>query len=316
MIIFAAQIIGGLILLFLGGESLVRGAVSVAEKLRVPALIVGLTIVAYGTSMPELVVSVKAATNDLADIALGNIIGSNISNILLVLGVSALVFPIRTDDILLKREGPLLIGITLLLLAFASTSTISALDGGILLVLTFVYTGYIIYAAKVSRSALPASQMQEIQEQMGQTYSWLKSLIFLAAGFVLLIYGGDLLVDGASSLASAAGISEAVIAVTIVALGTSAPELVTSLIAAYHKHSDVALGNVIGSCLFNIMGIMGVAPLFQQIDVNPKFMSFDFPLLLVVTLLLVIAMLTHKQISRREGAFFAVMYLIYIALQF
>jgi len=107
-----------------------------------------------------------------------------------------------------------------------------------------------------------------------------------------------------------------VIAVTIVALGTSAPELVTSLIAAYHKHSDVALGNVIGSCLFNIMGIMGVAPLFQQIDVNPKFMSFDFPLLLVVTLLLVIAMLTHKQISRREGAFFAVMYLIYIALQF
>lgn len=314
--IIAIQIIGGLALLFFGGEALVRGAVSLATRLGLSTLIIGLTVVAYGTSMPELVVSVQAAVKGMPDIALGNIIGSNIANILFVLGLSALIYPIKTDDILLKREAPLLLFVTLLLILFCFSGYLTQIHGVIFLILTVVYTVYILYVAKKTGSALPEHVYDDMQESLDAKPSFKTALIFLPIGLVMLVYGADILVIGASDLARIMGLSEAAIAVTIVALGSSAPELVTSLVAAFRKHNDVAIGNVIGSCLFNIIGILGITPLIMSVSVGEGFLSYDLWFLLGTTILFLLFMYLHRKITRLEGGILASLYVVYIASQF
>lgn len=313
--IIAAQIIGGLFLLFLGGEALVRGAVSLAEKLGISTLIIGLTIVAYGTSAPELVVSAQAALKGLPDIALGNIIGSNISNILLVLGISALIFPIKTDAILLKREAPLLLIVTAILIGFAFTGSINMWHGIIFLIITLIYTIYIFSVAKKTGDKTLIQQTEEVEEHLSAKPSYKEALIYLPIGMVMLVYGADILVDGSSTLARLWGISEATIGVTIVAIGSSAPELVTSVIAALKKENDVAIGNIMGSCLFNIMGILGITALIMDVSVGQRFLDYDLWVLFGTTILFLVFMYRQGNITRVEGSIMFALYLAYLGSQ-
>lgn len=308
--IIAAQIIGGLALLFFGGEALVRGAVSLATKLGISTLIIGLTIIAYGTSAPEMVVSIQAAIKDSPDIALGNIIGSNISNILLVLGATALILPIKTDASLLKREAPLLLLITVLLFAFSYTGNLTVVHAAIFLLITLVYTIHIFRTAKKT-GVNPVDVDEEVEEVSNPKLAF----VYLAAGFTMLVFGADILVEGASNLARIWGIAEATIAVTIVAIGSSAPELVTSLVAAMRGQSDIALGNIVGSCLFNIMGIMGITPLILSVSVDPRFLEYDFWVLMGSTILLLLFMYLHNKITRVEGGIMLVGYVAYLVSQ-
>lgn len=313
--IITLQILGGLALLFFGGEALVRGAVSLAEKLGISTLVIGLTVVAYGTSAPELVVSTQAAIKGIPDIALGNIIGSNIANILLVVGLSALIFPIKTDEILLKREAPLLLSITVILIAFCFTGSLTAMHGVVFLVLTAVYTSYIFYVAKASGDKTLISQTAEVEEHLQGGASFKSALLYIPAGLAMLVYGADVLVEGASSLARIWGWSEAMIGLTIVAIGSSAPELVTSVVAAIRKENDVAIGNIMGSCLFNIMGILGITALIIDVPVSAIFLEYDLWFLLATTVLFLVFMYRHKNITKIEGGIMFALYIGYIGSQ-
>ena len=311
--IIAAQLVGGLLLLFLGGEALIRGAVSLAKKLTIPPLIIGLTVVSYGTSMPELIVSLQANFNGVTDIAVGNVVGSNITNTLLVLGATAFIFPIATDQTLLRREAPFLILVTILFIFLGLSGNITFYNALALLFMLGFYTVYIFYVAKRDKSQLPEHQLEETEEQLKIKESWLIGLTFTPVGLVMLAYGADVFVEGASEMARIFGVSEAVIGLTIVAFGTSAPELFASVMAALRKHADLALGNVMGSNLFNILGVMGIVPLFGGLNVAQHFILVDFWVLLVVTGALAAVMMTKRKISRLEGGLMLGAYCIYTA---
>jgi len=360
MIIPIIQIIGGLLLLFGGGEVLVRGAVGLARSFGLPTIVIGLTIVAYGTSAPELVVSIQAAMKGYSSIAIGNVIGSNISNILLVLGFSSIIYPIACGEN--KRDSFVMIGATLLLTAFCFNGTLGRVEGIVFLLLLATYTIIIFKSntklpskndinAKVwccfsfyallqnhcssSLEQEPATvpkrknsyhichhliatwykhkQEEEIPET--KLKIWQAGLLVLG-GVTLLVIGSDLLVDGGIVIARSFGVSEAVIGLTLVAVGSSAPELVTSVVAALRKHSDVAIGNIIGSNIVNVFGILGITGSITPIEVEQKFINFDFWVMIAVTVLMVIAMNTGKKIGRIEGGVFFVGYIAYIGSQF
>ncbi len=252
--LIALQIIGGLLLLVAGGEGLVRGAVSIANRIGVPVIIIGLTIVSLGTSAPEMVISILATLEGHPDIALGNVIGSNIANILLVLALTSLIYPVATDPEVTKRDGLLMVMVSLLMLVFMLGGEISRLEGMVLLA---IMAGYLISIYFRARRESAPEIIEEFEEETSFRYNWPLALLMLAVGLALLIGGAEVLVTGASEFARIFGVSEAVIGSTIVAIGTSAPELVTCVIAAYRKHSDIAVGNVVGSNLFNIVGRAG-----------------------------------------------------------
>lgn len=308
--LIAAYLIGGLLLLFVGGEALIRGAVSLAKKFSVPPLIIGLTIVSYGTSMPELIVSLQANLNGISTLAVGNIAGSNITNVLLVLGVTALIFPISTDETLLKREAPFLILVTVLFIFFGLTGSIIPLEGAALIFLLLFYTVYIFYVAQRDKSALPEHQVAETEEQLNINESWFVGLVYTPIGLLMLAVGADFFVIGAGDLARIFGVSEAIIGLTIAAFGTSAPELFAAVMAAFRKHADLALGNVVGSNLFNLLGVGGVVPMFGALQVSDNFILVDFWVLLLVTCLLAYVMISKHKITRVEGG---VMFAGYIA---
>lgn len=299
ILIALLQVLGGLAVLVGGGELLVRGAVAAANTLGVPPLVIGLTIVSLGTSAPELVIGVQAVLDGHPDIALGNIIGSNIANILLILGVASLIYPIMVDSKLLKRDVPLLLGVTLLLIAFCYSGEIERYEAAIMLGILVFYTGYIFRA---SRRGEEKDLAEEMEEETHIIMPLWKSGLFLLVGLGLLVAGSDILVEGAVTLARLAGVSEAVIGLTILAIGSSAPELITSVVAACRKHADIALGNVVGSNLFNITAIGGVAALVKPIEVADRFMALDIWVLLGVTVLLALFMKTGSRVVRAEGA--------------
>lgn len=311
--IIALQIIAGLALLVLGGEALVRGAVSIAKRLDIPTIVIGLTIVSFGTSAPELVVSTLAAMSGHPDIAIGNVLGSNIANILLVLGPTAIVCPILVKPDVIKRELILVLIVSALFVVFALDGSISQLEGGLFLVILCLY--YFDLYRNVTRGG-DAELQAEIEEEVSISLPLIKALPLTVAAGVALVFGADILVDGASELARLMGISEGVIALTVIAIGTSAPELVTSLVAAWHKHSDIAVGNVIGSNLFNILGVIGVTASIQPISVAQKFLDFDFWFMLGVAAVLVPVMRSGYKISRREGVILLLAYVAYTAYQY
>ncbi len=291
----------GLVGLFVGGEFLIRGAVALARRLGVSPLVIGLTIVGFGTSAPELLVSVQAAFGGSPDIALGNVLGSNIANILLILGIAAIAAPMTMKFAHLKRDFAVMIGATVVLWVMLLTGTLSRLDGLLLL------AGLSVYLWLSFRTPAPQPDHHQTQP-MGL----LPALLLLIAGLAALMVGARLLVDSATEIARALGISEAVIALTIVAIGTSLPELATSVMAARRGQSDIAVGNIVGSNIFNILGILGTTSLLHPLAVDTRFAGFDIALALTVALAVVALAYLHDKVSRRSGVTMLGTYALYL----
>jgi len=312
----AIQIIGGLILLFLGGEILVRGAVALAKDLGLSSFIIGLTVVAYGTSSPELVISVQSALDNHPDIALGNVIGSNISNILCVIGLTAIIYPIPIDKKVSSFDGKVMLAVTAMMIIFCFAGLLNIIAAFIFLGFLVGYTIFIFRLEKQKKDDMPIKSTEEVEEQIKVQLNRWQAILACLVGMVLLMLGGDTLITGAVTLARHFGLSEAVIGVTLIAMGGSAPELITSVVAAFHKKSDIVLGNIIGSNMFNILGILGITTTFAKIPVDEKFLYVDLPILAAATIFLVAIMLVRPFFSRFIGCVFFAGYIGYVALQF
>ncbi|WP_025820964.1 calcium/sodium antiporter [Shewanella marina] len=301
MLIFLS-ILGGFIILTVGAEALVRGSTAIALKLGIAPLIIGLTIVAFGTSAPELAVSVKSALAGNPGIAIGNVIGSNIANIGLILALTALIRPIKVKSQMVKRDIPLMIIATLLFWGLLLDGELSFVDGVILIT---ALVAYLVYSYKNSGN-------DDIDDELDtKPQNPVLSIVLVLAGIGMLVGGGILFVDGAVDLAKSMGISEVIIGLTIVAIGTSMPELVTSIVAALKGQSDIAIGNVVGSNLFNILAILGVTAIIHPVH-SAGLQNFDFMVMLALAVILLPFAWTGLRIGRREGAILLVGYLAYI----
>lgn len=300
----------GLGLLLLAGDALVRGAVNLALRVGIPALIVSLTIVAFGTSAPELLISIQAILDGVPSIAVGNVVGSNIANILLVLGIPALFAVMHTSEHDTRSNYLQMIGATLLFILFCSFGTLTWMSG---LVLLAGLAAMLFHALRVIRSHRETEEDDEV-EGADPDMPWVKIAFFLVVGLIGLPLGANLLIDGATNIARSFHISEAVIGLTLVAVGTSLPELATTVMAALRRQSDVALGNVIGSNLFNLLGIMGVASLVGNIPVDPEFLRFDLWIMLGASLLLVPFVFLKKDIGRKTGIGLSFIYAAYVVM--
>ena len=292
----------GFVLLIKGADWFVDGASSVAKFFKIPSVIIGLTIVAMGTSAPETAVSITAGLAGNSDISLGNVVGSNIFNLLMVIGISAIIFPVASNAEIIRRDMWWNIGVTVLLLVLILDGTISRLDGIILLL------GIVIYLIVVVRSALKNRTEGDDIESMPL---W-KSILAILIGLVAIVFGGDLVVDNASLIAETFGMSSTLIGLTIVAIGTSLPELVTSVVAAKKGEAGIALGNAVGSCIFNILFILGIASALTPINAAFE-LVIDTAILIAVCVLLFVFAKTQKKTTRVEGIICVVIYAIYTA---
>ena len=295
-------LIVGFVLLIKGADLFVDGASSVAAKLKVPSLIIGLTVVSIGTSLPEAAVSVSASLSGNNSISLGNVIGSNIFNLLMVVGVSSAILPIVTDRDMLKRDMPINIGITVLLGILLFDGNLSRLDALILLLLLVAYMFLLIRSALKNR----------VEAEETKVLSWAKSIVFIVLGVAAIIGGGQLVVNSAKTIALALGMSETLVGLTVVAIGTSLPELVTSVVAARKGDSGIAMGNVIGSNLFNILFILGMAGVIKPLTADAAFF-IDTGILLGISALMLLFAFTKRKISRVEGITCVLLYVAYTA---
>ena len=304
----------GLVLLFFGGESLVRGSVSIALKMRISTLVVGMTIVSFATSAPELFVSLQAVLDGSSDIAFGNVIGSNIANITLVLGVTALIFRVQISEQTITLNYPVLL---LSSLVFGGVlyyfNGIPQEVGFLFLFLLVVFSWVLI--SKSRRDILNAATDEDEMLLEVSDDSLFKSLGFLLAGIVLLKFGADYLVDGTIEIAKKFEISERVVAVTIVAIGTSIPELATSIVAALKKEDSLAIGNLIGSNIFNILAVLGIVASVQEVSISDSaILSFDYVWMIIITFVLglFIYVFSKHRISRIEGVLLLLIYIAYL----
>ncbi|WP_227010154.1 calcium/sodium antiporter [Pelagibius marinus] len=306
---------GGLALLFVGGEILLRGAVGLSLRFGLSPLLIGLTVVALATSMPELVVTLTAGVQGVPDIGVGNVVGSNIANILLILGLAALLCPIEREPKRILRDTGAMVAATAVFILLACAQQLSFVHGAVMLVLLVAYLAYSYRVEQ--RSYNEASTGLEAIEEAGATpkSAWVAFALVLV-GVVALGGGSELLVRGASTIARAAGVSETVIGLTLVAFGTSLPELATAIVAAFRGHTEVALGNVLGSNIFNILLILGALFVITPVTVAPEILNFDIWVLAAATLIAVPVMLTGKHITRLEGAVFVLLYLAFVWIQF
>ncbi|TXR36484.1 calcium/sodium antiporter [Ectopseudomonas mendocina] len=307
-------LIAGLVLLVAGAEVLVRGAAKLAAQFGIPPLIIGLTVVAFGTSAPETAVSVQAALNGSGDLAIGNVVGSNIANVLLILGMTALVAPLIVSRQLIRLDVPIMIGASLLTFGLAWDGSLSRLDGALLFAGVLTYTGFLIYSARKDKG----NDDDEFAKEFGldeapKPYAWVINLGLIIAGLVLLVAGSNFLVEGAVTLARALGISELVIGLTVVAIGTSLPELATSILAAIKGERDIAVGNIVGSNIFNLLCVLGLASLVSPaaISVSPNALAFDFPVMIAVAVACLPIFFTGYRINRWEGLLFLAYYVAY-----
>lgn len=297
-------LIGGFTLLFFSGKYLVRGSVELANHFKISKLVIGLTVVSFGTSAPELIVSLKAAIAGHPDISIGNIVGSNISNIALVLGITALIYPIPVVKKLMRVDWPIMMLATIMFYVFILNRSIDFWEGIIFILLLIAFN---YFSVKNSSNGG--------EEYAKAAFPWYLSLLIIVASSIGLVFGADFLVKGASSIARDLGVDERIISVSVIAFGTSVPELATSVLAALKKETDISIGNIIGSNIFNLWGILGVTAIFKPIPVNEKTISFDAYWLIGISLLLVIFMFSgkkNKRLSRFEGAFLVIFYICYI----
>lgn len=313
--IVAVMFILGLLLLVGGAEFLVRGASQLAAAAGVSPLIIGLTVVAFGTSAPELAVSVRAAMSGQAgaDIAVGNVVGSNIFNVLLILGLSAAVAPLVVSQRLVRVDVPLMIGASVLLLLLALDGKIGRLDGALLFAGIVVYTLFAILQGRRESQAVAAEYAGEFSARPRTPAGYLINLGYIVGGLALLVLGAHWLVDGAVGIARAFGVSELVIGLTIVAAGTSLPELATSVMASIKGERDIAVGNIVGSNLFNILSVLGLAALVAPDGVNvaPSVLRFDLPIMIAVAFACLPIFFTGYTIARWEGLLFVGYYVLY-----
>ncbi len=306
----------GLLLLLLGGEIVVRGAVALAHRLNVSPLIVGLTIIGFGTSLPELVVCVNAATSGAPGLAVGNVVGSNIANTMLVLGCAALLAPIAVDPDGVRRDT---IGMTIATIVFVGlgmTGGLLWIHGACLVIILVIYIFLTLWIDQQTGGAEGEHFRSEVKETGPPSLALPLASAFVVAGLAAVLGGAELLVGGATDLAQQFGVPNEIIGLTVVAVGTSLPELATGVVAAVRGHSEVCLGNVLGSNLFNLFGIAGVTALFAPLPFSDKLVSFDLWVLMGTAALLLPFIFTGRRISRLEGVALATLYVAYVTAQF
>ena len=307
--------IAGLLFLIIGAEALVRGASRLAAVFGIAPLVIGLTVVAFGTSSPELAVSVKSALSGQASIALGNVIGSNIFNVLFILGASALIVPLVVSQQLVRLDVPLMIALSFLVLLLALDGRFGPVDG-VLLVAGLVT--YIWVLIRLSRKETASARQQPVPVAANanpKVTGWIRNISLVVVGLALLVLGSRWLVDGAVSFARHLGVSELIVGLTIVAAGTSLPEVVTSIIAALRGERDIAVGNVVGSNIFNILAVLGITSMVAPggIEVSPAVIGFDIPVMIAVALACLPIFFTGGTISRTEGVLLLAYYVAYTA---
>ncbi|MFC3415819.1 calcium/sodium antiporter [Algoriphagus hitonicola] len=301
----------GLATLLLGGKFLVDGASAIAVKLGMSAGLIGLTIVAFGTSAPELIVSVNAAIKGNSDISIGNVIGSNIANIGLVLGISGLFYPIMIKRTHLRFDYPVTLLVTILFFGLALNGMLGFWEGIILISLFILFNVYLFRGS----NAYFLESVEGVEEvEQVKDYSWTKAVTLFLGGIVGLYFGSELLVSNAVNISRTFGVSERVIGVTIIAIGTSLPELITSIMAAISKKTDLAIGNILGSNIMNILSIIGITALINPINISRAFIEFDFIWMTGITILLFPLMKSKLQISKIEGSILLVTYLVYLGM--
>jgi cation:H+ antiporter len=307
--------VGGLVCLVIGAESLVRGASKLALSLGISPLVVGLTVVAFGTSAPEIAVSVGAALDGRTDIAVGNVVGSNIFNVLFILGLSALITPLIVNAQIIRQEVPIMIGASLLLVAFSLDGNIGLIDAGVLIGLLVAYTVFLVVQSRRETQATRDEYAQEVDRRSGWDSKLPMQLLLIAIGLGLLVLGSEWLVTAAVAFAKALGVSDLVIGLTIVAAGTSMPEVATSIMAAIRKERDIAIGNVIGSNTFNILGCVGITGLVAGggLPIPPSLLNFDLWVMLAVAFACLPVFMTGREIARWEGVVFLLYYVAYTA---
>lgn len=323
MTIILIKFIAGLALLVKGADYLVQGAGKLATLAGISPLVVGLTVVAFGTSSPELAVSIKANFTGQSGISVGNVIGSNITNILLILGLAATITPLRVSQKLVRMDVPIMIGISILLLFFSLDRELGKLDGCLLLLGGILYTTYLLIQSRRNHSS-PEELTEELTEEFDvipqekSLREWVVNLGLFIIGFIMVVWGSDWLVFGATTIASSLGVSELVIGLTVVALGTSLPELATSITASLKGETDIAVGNVIGSNIFNILIVLGTAGIFAPsgVEISASAINLDIPIMIAVAIACLPVFFTDNLISRWEGVFFWLYYIVYTLFLF
>lgn len=303
----AGLFILGLVLLFAGGEALVRGAVWLARRMGLPPIVIGLTVVGFGTSTPELLVSLEAALQGAVDIAVGNVVGSNTANILLVLGISALIFPMATNIRGLRRDSSVMVLAASAMVGLGVLGIVGRTLGAIMLALLAAYIFYAITSGR--RDYVPG------ETNTDQITAW-KAVAMLSAGLALLIIGADTLISSSTEIARLLGVSERVIGLTIVAVGTSLPELATSAIAAFRRNSEIAIGNIVGSNIFNVLGILGVTAVVRPLPISHQMAALDIPIMFVASVALVAIVFLANRLTRTVAAMLLTAYAVYVILLF
>jgi cation:H+ antiporter len=303
-------IVAGLTVLVLGGNYLVKGASGLAFKANIPPLVIGLTVVAMGTSAPELLVSLKAALAGSPDISIGNVVGSNIANIGLILALTALIAPVTVDRNIIRQDWPMMMIASILFFVLTTDGLLSFGEGLIMLITMIAFTVYLIIRSKWSSQ--PA--IIEINETGADSYP--KLIAYIIVGCIGLYFGAEWLVEGSVHVATKLGISEKVIGLSLVAVGTSIPELVASVIAAMKKQSDIALGNLIGSNIFNILGVLGLTSIIEPIQVSKEILSMDVFWMIGIGVILFPLMFFGARIGRLNGALLLACYIVYVTILF
>ncbi len=309
MVITTLILLAGLVFLIFGGEFLVRGATGIALRAKISPLVVGLTVVAFGTSAPELLVSIQSALAGNPDIAMGNVVGSNICNLALVLGITAVILPIQVHADSLKYDWPMTMASSLLLYFLVFDGWVDTWEGGLFIAVLVAYSVFIIRKSrKETKANLADINEADLPEPSGHAGL---DFLYLAIGAVGLYFGAGWFVESASSLAAYMGVTERVISITVVALGTSLPELVTSAVASFKKETDLAVGNLLGSNIFNVLSILGITSLVKEVEVNVEIREIDMLWMLAITAVVFPMMLIKRRISRVEGGILLSIYCVY-----
>ncbi|MBT2687640.1 calcium/sodium antiporter [Bacillus sp. ISL-47] len=303
----------GFALLIAGANFFVEGASKIAGFLKISPLLIGLTIVAFGTSSPEATVSILAALNGNADVALGNVIGSNIFNITLVVGITAMINPLQVESETIRKEIPFTLLASTALIIFISDRVLESVSEDIVtrgdgLILLLIFAVFMYYLFEVARKSRSSTQGEEVKTSGS---IWTKQILITLAGLAAIIFGGDLVVRSSTEIAVSLGMSETLVGLTIVAVGTSLPELVTSITAALKKQSEIALGNIVGSNIFNILFVLGAAATITPLGVDPKIIV-DITIMILLTVVLLAFSRTHYAVGKYEGSFLAAAYIIYL----
>jgi cation:H+ antiporter len=311
MVTTIVLLITGLVILILGGDYLVKGASSIALRLHLSPLVVGLTIVAFGTSAPELLISIQSALKGSPDIATGNVIGSNICNLALVLGLAAVINPVKVKSESIRIDWPMTMGSSVLLYILILEGLIDSLEGVVFVVILVTYIVLIIRKSRADiRNQKLAGDDTDLPD--APTKQIWKDIVFILLGFIGLYYGSEWFVGSVRTLAIEIGVEERIVGLTLVALGTSLPEMVTAAVASFKGHADLAIGNLMGSNIFNILCILGITSIIKPISIHAEILNKDIIWMLVITLLVLPLMVIKKQVGRVDGIILLLFYLIYI----